>query len=201
MKDLVALTIRVFNDVLPDNIDAHFLYSQTPDNQQSVIETALVAKRNTYTNYWLIMQTEAMSGYEGFEVFRKSLINAGILGSCIKGVPSDQEILHTLIESMAAVSFCKAKGYQSLLVSAAPFQQVRAFMTAVTAATRIYPTLKIYSLAGKAYDWNEEVIHSQGKTTGSRAELINGEIDRIGIYGKKGDLLKVPEVLNYLNRR
>jgi len=201
MKDLLALTIRVFNDVLPNNADVHFLYSQTPDNEQSVIEAALNAKRFRYTNTWLIMKTKAMSGYEGFEVFRKSLVNAGIPNNCIEGAISEDDILHTLIESMAAISFCKAKGYQSLLISAAPFQQVRAFMTAVTAALRIYPTLKIYSLAGKAYDWNEEVIHSQGKTVGSRADLIYGEIDRIGIYGDKGDLLKVPDVLAYLDRR
>ena len=201
MKDLIALTVRVFNDVLPTSTDVHFLYSQTPDNEQSVIEAALKAKKNNFTNAWLIMQTKAISGYEGFEVFSKSLIKAGISETHIMGAFSDQEILHTLIESMAVVSFCKERGYKSLLVSAAPFQQVRAFMTAVTAAMRIYPTLKIYSLAGKAYDWNEKVIHSQGKTTGTRAELINGEIDRIGIYGEKGDILKVPEVHAYLDRR
>jgi len=186
MRDLVTLSVRVFNDYLPGRIDAHFLYSQTPDNESTVIEAALQVKEKGITNNWLIMQTSAMSG---------------INPETIKGVPTNSNMLHTLIESLAAVSFCKKMGYTSLIVSATPFHQLRAFMTAVTAAERLYPALKIYSLAGKAYPWNEQVIHSQGKTKGKRAILIDGEIDRIGIYGDKGDLLKVPEVLSYLNRR
>ena len=201
MKDLVTLTIRTFNDALPNKVDAHFLYSQTADNEQSVIEAAKKSKRSGLADNWLIMQKEAISGYEGFDIFQKSLIGAGIEQENIQGIPSDKEILHTLIESLAAVDFCKKKGYQSLLVSAAPFQQLRAFMTAITAAERLYPSLKIYSLAGAAFPWNETVVHSQGKTTGTRASLIEGEIERIRIYGEKGDLLKVPEVLSYLEKR
>ncbi len=201
MRELLTLSFRVFNDTIPKNTDAHFLYSQTPDNEKSVVEAALYAQERKLTDKWLIMKTAPISGYEGFEVFRKSLQEAGISTDNIQGIPSDKDILHTLIESLAAVGFCKEMGYTSLIVSAAPFQQLRAFMTAVTAAERLYPSLKIYSLAGAPFPWNEQVVHSQGKTVGTRASLIAGEIDRIGIYGEKGDLLKVPAVLDYLNRR
>lgn len=201
MEDLVKLTVRTFNDIIPPEVDAHFLYSQTPDNEQSVVEAALKVNKWETTDNWLIMDTKAMSGYEGFNVFKKSLVNAGLDNEQIQGVYSNEDMLHTLIESLAAVKHCKEHGYNSLLISAAPFQQLRAFMTAITATERLYPNLKVYSLAGTAYSWNEQVTHSQGKTIGTRDALIDGEIKRIGFYGEKGDLLKVPEVLDYLNRR
>lgn len=74
-------------------------------------------------------------------------------------------------------------------------------MTAVTVALEAYPELRIYSLPGLALPWHETVTHSQGRSKGSRAEFIAGELERIHRYHKKGDLASVEEVLDYLNKR
>lgn len=201
MKNLLELAVRIFNDTLPNNSDAAFLYSQTPQNQPSVTIAANKIIKTELAQKLLIMETEAISGYAGFSQLKNELLENEVSESKIEGVLCNEKILHTLIESLAVVAHCKEKKYNSLLVCATPFHQLRAFMTAVTATLRIYPELKVYSYSGQPFSWTESVIHSQGKTEGKRAELIYGEIERIKIYGEKGDLLSVDEVINYLNHR
>ncbi len=110
-------------------------------------------------------------------------------------------MLHTLIESQGVVRFARRRGYQRLIVTSSPFHQERAFMTAVTVALREYPTLKIYSYPGEPQPWDEVVTHSQGKLTGTRAELIAEEQKRIEKYTAQGDLAERREVLRYLRAR
>jgi hypothetical protein len=110
-------------------------------------------------------------------------------------------VLHTLIEAEAVVTYARQHHFQSLSITAAPFHQPRAFMTAITAALRIYPDLKIYSQTGTPLSWLEEAVHSQGKTKGTRTQLIAGELERIEKYQKQGDLATIKQVLEYLNER
>jgi hypothetical protein len=199
------LIIRALCDTIPAKpVDALFLFGQTEDNQQAAFETAQAFLQSGRTEKVLCLGTKAMSGYPGFEVWKKEMLKSGIEEEQIKAVPpvpADTDLLHTLIEATSAVRYAKERGYQSLAVTAAPFQQPRAFMTAITAALREYPDLYLYSLPGKAMPWQEEVVHSQGKLEGTRAGLIAGEMERIRCYHDRNDLISVKEALNYLNRR
>ncbi|UZR96022.1 YdcF family protein [Chondrinema litorale] len=202
MNNLLELAVRIFNDTLPKSCDAAFLYSQTPQNQPSVAISGKKIVKNDLADKLLIMQTKAMSGYGGYQFFKDELLENAIPETKIEGVSSDDDkMLHTLIESLSVVAHCKEKKYKTLLVCATPFHQLRAYMTAVSATLRIYPELKVYSYTGEPFSWTESVVHSQGKTEGKRAELIHGEIERIKIYGEKGDLISVDETLAYLNQR
>ncbi len=151
----------------------------------------------------LLMHTGPLSGYPGFKAWQQALHTVGMGDLQIEGVTgvSDSDILHTLIEAEALVQFALERGYRSLHVVSPPFHQPRAFMTAVTAALRHYPDLKLYSYPGVALPWQAEVAHSQGQVRGSRSDLIGGELERIRKYNAKGDLASVEEVLAYLNRR
>lgn len=200
---MLELLTRVLCDTLPASpADAAFLFGQTPDNQESVFQTAQKLIAENKVKKILLMQTGAISGYPGIEVWKRELMQTGIPESKIAGVPpTDTSILHTLIEAQSMVQHARQQGYQSVVLVASPFQQLRAFMTAVTAAKWHYPELRLYSQPGVALPWTEQVTHSQGKLHGTRSSLIAGELERIEQYQAKGDLASVKEVLDYLNGR
>jgi hypothetical protein len=199
------LIVRTLCDTLPSGkLDGLFLFGQTEDNQAAAFETARQQLNNGRTDKVLCLGTGPMSGYPGFEVWKKEMEKLGIGEEqlvAVPPVPTDTDLLHTLIEAQSAVRYAREHGYKNLLVTAAPFQQPRAFMTAVTAALRNYPELYLYSLPGKAMPWQEEVTHSQGKVQDTRAGLIAGEMERITCYHDQDDLISVKEALDYLNRR
>lgn len=199
------LIIRALCDTIPDKpVDGLFLFGQTEDNQQAAFETAQTFLQSGRTDKVLCLGTKAMSGYPGFEVWKKEMKKFSIGEEQlipVPPVPTDTDLLHTLIEATSAVRYSKEQGFKRLVVTAAPFQQPRAFMTAITAALREYPELYLYSLPGKAMPWQEEVTHSQGKLEDTRAGLIAGEMERIRCYHAQNDLISVQEALDYLNRR
>ena len=199
------LIIRTLCDTLPDApADGHFLYGQTPDNEASVFAAAHQLLAREQSGSILFLDTGPVSGYSGFKNWREKLLYQGVAGHAVvpvPPVPRDTAILHTLIEAQSVVALAKERQFKSLVVTAAPFQQPRAFMTAVTVALQQYPELRIYSFPGQVMPWQEEVVHSQGTVSGTRAALIAGEVERIRLYHAKGDLASVPDVLQYLNRR
>lgn len=200
---LIELIIRTLCDTLPKRtVDAAFLFGQTKDNQQSVFGSAQHLLQQRHVRKIVIMHTDALSGYPGFESWRRALIRTGIQDTLIEGAPSPETTsLNTLIEARALVRHAELRGYNSLIVCASPFQQPRAFMTSVSVAMRAYPELEIYSQPGLALPWHEKATHSQGLTTGTRAALIAEELNRIERYQGQGDLASVGEVLDYLNKR
>ncbi|TXK36701.1 YdcF family protein [Pontibacter qinzhouensis] len=202
---LEELLFRSLCDTLPDApLDGHFLYGQTPDNEASVFAAAHYLLQNKKASRILITNTGPMSGFRGFSNWQDKLVEQGVAAAHVvpvPPVPRETPILHTLIEAQSMVAFAKEQQLKSIVVTAAPFQQPRAFMTAVTAALASYPELRIYSYPGNAMPWQDEVVHSQGTVTGTRASLIAGELERVALYNAKGDLASVQEVLAYLNQR
>lgn len=202
---LEELIIRTLCDTLPATpADALFLFGQTEDNQDAAFAAARLLLQENYTSKVLFLGTKPMSGYPGGTAWKVAMAGLGIPEAAMElilPVPADTDLLHTGIEANSMVTHAKERGYSSVIVTAAPFQQPRAFMAAATAALRLYPELKVYSLPGKPLPWNEVALHSQGKAENTRAGLISGEMNRIEKYSKEGDLATVEEVLVYLNNR
>ncbi|NEM99314.1 YdcF family protein [Pontibacter burrus] len=202
---LEELIIRTLCDTLPATpADALFLFGQTEDNQEAAFAAAKLLLQEKYTARVLFLGTEAMSGYPGGSSWKAAMVEKGIPEDSmemIMPVPANTDMLHTGIEANSLVKHAKERDYRSVIVTAAPFQQPRAFMAAATAAMRLYPELRIYSLPGKPLPWQEVAVHSQGKAESTRAGLIAGEMKRIEKYSKQGDLATVAEVLGYLNKR
>ncbi|NDK56619.1 YdcF family protein [Pontibacter fetidus] len=202
---LEELIIRTLCDTLPTiPADALFLFGQTEDNQDAAFAAAKLMLHENCTSRVLFLGTPPMSGYPGGTTWLNAMTALGIPEhnlELIQPLPANTELLHTGIEANSMVRHALAKGYKSVVVTAAPFQQPRAFMAAATAAMRHYPELKVYSLPGKPLPWQQIAVHSQGKTQSTRAGLIAGEMKRIEKYSKAGDLATVEEVLDYLNKR
>jgi hypothetical protein len=199
------LIIRTLCDPLPAKpLDGLFLFGQTEDNQAAAFERAQQLVESKRIDKVFCLNTAPLSGYPGYAIWKKQLGLLGIGDAILEPVPpvpAGTPLLHTRIEAESMVLHARKQGYKSLVVTAAPFQQPRAFMTAVTLALQVYPELYLYSMPGKALPWQDEVKHSQGKLEATRAGLIAGEIERINCYHKQGDLASVDQVLDYLNRR
>ena len=203
MNDTIELLTRVLCDLQPKNpTNGAYLYCQTKTNQQSIFQSAHFLINNVLTYRILILNTKAKSGYPGFTEWKQQLHKLGLSENQIEGVSNTEpSMLNTLTESEAIIQFARQHSYHSLFVVAPPFQQLRAFMTAVTVALREYPELLIYSYPGVAMPWQEEVIHSQGTLKAKRCDLIKEELERIEKYQNKGDLASLEQVLSYLNNR
>lgn len=202
---LEELIIRTLCDTLPSApVDAVYLFAQTTDNQEASFKAAQYLLKEGMAEKICFVKTDAMSGYSGYRYWKEELVRSGADQSSLEfvpPVPAHTDILHTRIEAESMVHFAKKQSYKSVIVTAPPFHQPRAFMAAVTAVIKIHPELKLYSFAGKALPWCQEVAHSQGAVQDTRAGLIVGEIERIHKYQAKGDLASINEVLEYLNKR
>ena len=182
--------------------DSAYLYMQTQDNQDSVLLSASIIHKKNLVRKILVLNTNAKSGFPGYNVWEKKLNELGVSNDYIEGVKiKNTTLLNTLTDSEAMVRFAKLRQYQSVYIVAAPFHQLRAFMTAVSVALHEFPELKLYSYVGNPLPWSENVVHSQGETRGTRSSLIKKELDRIDKYYRKGDLASVEEILTYLNNR
>lgn len=200
---ILELTIRTLCDVRAKTVaDGVFLYSQTEDNQHSVLSAAQRVINGRLAGKIFIIKSDPKSGYPGYSVWEKKLQRLGIPKNLIFGVDlSDSVTLNTLIEAEALTKYAKSNHYRDVYIIASPFHQLRAFMTSVTAALKYYPEFRVYSFNGNSLSWLDTVVHSQGTISGPRKELIKGEIDRIQEYQVKGDLASEIDILNYLDKR
>jgi hypothetical protein len=201
------LTIELLTRILCETpldrpVDGAYLYCTTIENQDSVFQTAKKLISHSFASRIYLLEAEAMSGYPGVNQCRKRLREYGLSEEQIACIPiAGADSLNTLIESQALVRFFRDQGFRSLVVVSPPFHQLRAFMTAVTVALKVYPEISIYSIPGVALPWLDPTIHSQGTLKAQRRQLIQEELNRIQTYQIKGDLAGFEAVLNYLNRR
>ena len=110
---------------------------------------------------------------------------------------------NTMTELVCFAEYAKHHHLSGATVVAAPFHQLRSFVTAVTVALREMPTFRFQSCVGYPLDWSDSALHSQGTIQGTREDLFRGEVERIIRYqnpnNKPYPLTLVDEVLKYLN--
>jgi uncharacterized SAM-binding protein YcdF (DUF218 family) len=203
MVQAIELLHRIFSDVgPPGTAEAAYLFAETEPNQESVFMAARELLERGKVRKLLISDCRPKSGYAGVAACRRAMEEYGISAEAIDEVPMEPtDILHTLLEAETVVRLTKARGYRRLIVVATPFHQQRAVITTISVALREYPSLKIYSHPGAAQSWEETVTHSQGVLTGTRAELLAAEQERIEKYTAKGDLVARQKVLEYFRAR
>ncbi len=190
-----------------------YLVSQTEDNGDSVLDRAgdFVATVRRAA----MLKTAVVCGYPGFdrwfnlmggndENFGDPMTTWKFLE--LHEVPNAQEFeekgqANTLTEMIGLARTAKERGWKQVILISAPFHQLRSFVTLVSVARTVYPKLKVYNAVGCEVDWQEKVIHSQGKATGTRVEILMRELENIQKYHQKGDLLGPDEILDYLNKR
>jgi len=201
--ETTELLLRVMADIRPAGVVAGaYLFAETQPNQESVFAAGRELLAQGRVPRVLIAGCTPKSGYVGAAACRRAMIEFGVPAEAIAEVPMEPtEILHTRIESQKVVRWARTHGCERLLVVAAPFHQERAFLTMVTVALEDYPSLKLYSHPGVPQPWDEVVTHSQGRLTGTRAELIAEEQKRIDRYRASGELAPRTRILEYLRAR
>lgn len=201
--ELVELSFKVLSDMDPPNAsEGAYIFAQTVDNESSVLRSAAQYFAEGKAEVILIPDSSPRCGYPGSQQWAAQLLLHQVPQQHIHGVPTaDFESLNTYTESLAVVRYAKQNQFRYLTIIAAPFHQLRAFISAVSAAVREYPSLLIYNSVGLPLPWYDSVSHSQGSLVGRREEFIHSEFDRIVSYQQKGDLISEIEVLEYLRQR
>ncbi len=207
--DLLRLQVRVAHDYRPvyrGALGLLFVFSQTPDNADSLFHKFGQMRRNKEMELLGITDGDLGHGYAGF---RASVDRICELGPYLMGFPYKRfdvgGNVNTGSEAKALAEYCKSEGITDVGVLAVPFMQLRAFMTAMTALRNagLDRTVRLYSYSGEPLDWQKKVAHSQGTLIGQRKDFLKSELERIDRYrGEKyGSLASAQEVLDYLDWR
>ena len=204
-QDLTKLAIRVLCDTAPPRPDAIYLFTELPENMGSCYAAALDALKR-FPRIVVLLSGEDGSrcpGVAGFDESRERLVALGAPAASIEEVPFEvgERLIHTKNESDFLATHCRRRSFYNVLIAAPPIHAVRAFATACTSAMALAPTMRCYCVPGPADPWEAVVTHSQGKVRDSRVALLDGELDRVSAYTKKGDIAKAADILAYLAKR
>lgn len=179
-----------------------YLVGQTIDNEISVINKGVSLWKTGRALIISLVDGRTDKGYPGYIRWLQLLRKHGVPeDSVLKITAHYYGDFNTLTEAQSVVAYMKELRVDTLTISAAPFHQLRAFMTFVSVAIKIYPQLKIYNAVGETMEWNKEVVHSQGVQRATRKELITRELDKIPLYQEKGDICSFKEIENYFEWR
>lgn len=202
----LELTTRVTADTLPRSTNAGYLVAETKDNAPSVLRRGAQLWGQGVPAIATQQGGEGF-GFCGFDYSASELVSFGVPREVIIPVPYSFEdfggVVNTFTELLNLARFGKKEKWGRMFLVAPMFHQLRSFITMVTAVDHEYPELKVYNCVGAYLPWGESVVHSQG-TTGTRLDLVVGEIKRIQAYqqnGKPYPLVSVERALEYLDQR
>ncbi|MBI2048864.1 MAG: YdcF family protein [Candidatus Liptonbacteria bacterium] len=201
--ELDELITRILCDTAPRHkVDAAYLFSETVDNEASVLKAAVFLYGLGPVNKLAVAHLGRKFGYPGFRSWVKKLVAMGVPQKDVRLIPLAKDFPpSTDAEALGLVRYAKAKGWKSIYVVAPPLHQLRAFITTVSHAMKEKSDVKVYSFPGIPQSWEEHVVHSQGIQKGTRSELLAKELEKIERYYREGDLVSGEEVLGYLNKR
>ncbi len=209
---LLELATRVLTDDDPCRyvtIDAAYLVGQAKDNQNSVIDRATEVFHSSFLDGPIeICLAESRfpperRKYPNFAVdWRQLLIENEVPPELICSFRFPEgPVEHTGTEMIGLVEYAKERGWRDILLIAAPFHQLRSFLSAVMATKKVGYPLRIWNLPGSPMPWTESAVHSQGVQSGRRSEFIHAELEKVLTYSARGDIATVDEGLEYLNWR
>ncbi|MDP3727664.1 MAG: ElyC/SanA/YdcF family protein, partial [bacterium] len=157
----LVLTSRVMSDEVVQ-ADAAYLVGQTRDNASSVLERGAELWQKRLVTRLACQRGGDAAGYCGWDFSLRTLQILGVPPDAVVAVEARETKPNTLTELVSLALLAKQSGWVRILLVASPFHQLRSFITAVTAANREHPSLRIYNCVGLPLPWNERVIHSQG---------------------------------------
>lgn len=198
------LTTRVLCDEAPAHspIEAVYIFGLTKENQESSLATAAELWRRKQATMVLSCRGETAHGDAGYAFRERWLLERGVYRTALRAVEIPTETnVNTHTEAVALVTIAKKFGWHGVYAASSPFHQLRAFVTTVSVALRMYPDLKVYSKTGNTMAWGEQTRHSQDTLIGTRADFIGTELDRLNQYHRQGNLVGAMRVIEYLDRR
>lgn len=200
---IYTLTVYVLCDSMPPKSvepDFGYLFEQTISNQKSVLDAGFLLWKAKKIKIG-VLKHKKTPNFAGFETWRRELCSRGVRKEDVIAINSSENSINTLNEAQALVRFAKDRRLGSIYITAAPFHQLRAFMTTISVAKKEFPKLRVYNAVGSRLNWSEYGVHSGGVLKGRRYEFLESEWERIMRYHKKGDLISLAEALAYLKKR
>lgn len=202
MEKLLRLATMVLCDRKPGHPTPWYLVGETADNQDSVFSRGCFP---SWSEPPLAITGGVTTGYPGADAWVDTMVkNYEVKRERIHVIPMNEQ-LNTFTEMQALVRYAEKVGWNELTIVAAPFHQLRAFLSLLGAMKRlgrVNPcTLWVYNTPGVALRRQEKALHSQGTLTATREDLIGTELERIKRYTAQGDLVTVDEALLYFRLR
>ena len=195
----------VYNNYIPTHVTNIYLYCE-----QECLNNSMFSQIQNLPNieHIFILDSPSKSGYVGFDKMKNILVHEyNIDYRVIIPVPflyENENMINTYNESLSLVDYLYKNFIEDLVVLAPVFHLPRAVLTLVSVIINNCSQdkyINIYSLAGNINNWTTKVLtHSQGKLTGTVNELFESEMKKIEDYTKKGDLLEIDRVLEYLQK-
>lgn len=205
-KEWFELLTRVLQDFVPLNViaDIAYLFAQTPDHQDSVLNEGNWQFRQDRTKNVGICGLDGIPPYPGAAAWRAKLIGQGVAPESV--VLIEQQVglpfpPSTDCEAVSLVRTAKRESWKTIFITSPPPHQIRAFLSTVGAMIKEGSELKIYNVVGGPVDWNKVVQLSQSVPPAPEREQLASELNKIIRYHAKGDLVSARESLDYLNRR
>lgn len=179
-----------------------FIYSNTPDNEDSSFLRAIELANAGATESVGTSEGERGRGYEGFDHSVKRLRALGLQHVSVLKFDSGGNV-NTGSEAHKLAEYARTIAGGDIAVIAPPFHIVRVFMTTVTALKRNDVTARVYAVPGTPLPWLQKATHSQGTLVRLRSELLNDELERLEKYRATefGSMLSAKEVIEYLDWR
>lgn len=203
--DLYVLMHRILSDPLPGEADVIYCFSETSDNQRSVLKKAAELCATGRAPLIAVADGCTTCGYPGYDTWRDELLRVhGVYGGSVVPIEhKDRSQINTYSEFEEFLTVAQEKTWRSVIIVAPPLHLVRALITAVSVTLKKphKTPIAVYAQCGIAESWHTTVFHSQGTTVGTRRELLSGELWRLGKYFTKGDLLSPNAILRYLDWR
>jgi len=208
--DLLRIFSVALADTPPRRADAAYVFSETADNAKqplgmaaSLFGSARVQRICCSGSPPHRPDPNVPESFPGFEAWKSQLIEHGVRADAIHGIPMPIEMWHTGVEAYELVMRAKREGWKTLFAVAPPLHLPRCFANTISVALREKVDVQIYAVnPTMPSPWHETVLHSWGRVTAPRIELIDGERERmLKRYGNKYDLCDLKDILGYLARR
>jgi hypothetical protein len=231
--DLNALTtlLQVIQDdnLLAPHVELAYLFAETRGNQRSVLGAGARLVSTGKAKLLGVTSAGPNRDFTGYDVWRRELIARGVPEEKIIGIEphyvswvvGDGSTTNTLTEAMGLVSRARDSSWQRVSVVAAPFHQLRAFMSVVTGLSHtppppelrdfpqmlpdfLYqPFLEVYNHSGDRLPLGKVVTHGQGssRVTAPRGDMLQHELKKIANYWLKDNLIDPRIALHYVARR
>lgn len=209
-EDLLKLSTFVQQDVAPVSFPAAYLFGNTPDLEQSIIERGALLYTSGAVSTLCIAAGSAVRGandpdghivYRGGDTWREELISKGVLPQDIAMVARPDPVPHTGTEAMRFIGLIQEVGWNTVGIVAHPTHILRAFVSTVTWVVRKNLPIKLYSIPSSIESWQEKAPYSQAGEEKKRIDFLEGELQRLNRWHAKGDLISGAEVLQYLAER
>ncbi|HEY4487519.1 MAG TPA: hypothetical protein VI483_02010 [Candidatus Paceibacterota bacterium] len=209
-EELFKLATIVQHDAVPAHLEAAYLFGNTPDLEETILEKAAHLAVSGAADFLAICGLGAGAGpddqrhriaYRGAAAWKHDLEKRGVEAERIVLIPQPDPMPHTGTEANHFVEWCGSRGYSDVAIVVHPAHALRAFTSTVSAIQRLSIELRVYVVVSNDAAWNIPALYSQHGEEKTKIDMLGGELDRLNRWHAKGDLRSASEVLAYIRDR